>query len=540
MDGDGERIRDDISNDGWVDAANDYITATNYLNEESFLRVQEYDPIVVDLVVNAGIWIKGAGRAIGQSTVLKTLCVDTSVETDSHWLTELCQGLSHNQSIERFKWIICERDPLVDTFQMLHPFFHNSGKLQNIEITNFHESQSFLSLVSALTRCTFSRLKRIMIDWRRQIPDDQVAALFDSLRENHTHLRDFTFHRHYFERMGSVALASWLKNPSCAVCSLNLTGTTIDESCFAVISNGLISSNTLKRLHLSENQSFSAISSCILSGVLFHPTCCLKKLYLRECLIGDEVISYLGGALLANKSLVFLELSFNQFITWEGWKEFTKFLSNPQSTLKELFLYGCDIDDEGAKVIATGLAGNSSLEMLDMNANNRITSIGLCAFFDTLFENKHSAMLELQFRENYVAIEGLAFEEWGVLSRAICDKTTIDSTFSSNHTFCNFELFDWPDEYETTWEEIDALLSMNSNPDKSKVASEKILKCHFSGGTTGIHALVCMHETVLPYAIEWMGRYMHGYSAMFDFVKSFPNLFNVSCGQVKEWKKRKL
>ena len=62
----------------------------------------------------------------------------------------------------------------------------------------------------------------------------------------------------------------------------------------------------------------------------------------------------------------------------------------------------------------------------------------------------------------------------------------------------------------------------------------------FSGGTTGIHALACMHETVLPYTIEWMGRDTHGYSAMFDFVKSFPNLFNVSCGQVKEWKKRKL
>jgi hypothetical protein len=84
------------------------------------------------------------------------------------------------------------------------------------------------------------------------------------------------------------------------------------------------------------------------------------------------------------------------------------------------------------------------------------------------------------------------------------------------------------------------LLGMNSNPDKSKVAREKILKCHFFGGNTGIHTLACMHESVLPYAIEWMGRDAHGYSAIFDFVKSFPNLFDVSCGQVKEWKKRKL
>lgn len=523
MEGDGERIRDDIINDGCVDESNSYINAEHNLDAETFLRVQRNEPTVVDLVVNANNWIKGAGRAIGQSTVLKTLCVYASEDTESRWLTELCQGLSHNQSIERFQWTICDHDPRVDTFPMLHPFFHNNGKLQNIEVTNFRVSQKFLSMVSALKKC--SRLERILINWRRIIPDDQMVALFDSLRENHTHLRDFTFKSHFLERMGSVALASWLKSPSSVVCSLNLTDTTIDESCFAVISSGLIRSNTLKRLRLSENQLFSEISSCILSGVLFHPTCCLKKLYLRECLIGDEVISYLGGALLANKSLVFLELSFNQLITSEGWKEFTKFLSNPQSTLKELFLYSCDIDDEGAKVIAKGLAVNASLELLDMNENNRITSIGLCAFFEALVENKHSALLGLQFGENYNAIEGLAIEEWGVLSRAIGDKTTIDSTFSSNHTFCNFELFDWQDEYETTWEEIDALLGMNSNPDKSKVAREKILKCHFSGRNTGIHALACMHESVLPYAIEWMGRDAHGYSAIFDFVKSFPTLF---------------
>jgi hypothetical protein len=102
MEGDGERIRDDIINDGWVDESNSYINAENNLDAETFLRVQRNEPTVVELVVNAGIWIRGAGRAIGQSTVLKTLCVDTSVEMDSHWLTELCQGLSHNQSIERF------------------------------------------------------------------------------------------------------------------------------------------------------------------------------------------------------------------------------------------------------------------------------------------------------------------------------------------------------------------------------------------------------------------------------------------------------
>jgi len=84
------------------------------------------------------------------------------------------------------------------------------------------------------------------------------------------------------------------------------------------------------------------------------------------------------------------------------------------------------------------------------------------------------------------------------------------------------------------------MLSMNKNPNKAEVARKKILKCHFSEGNSGINALACMHETVMPHAFEWMGRDELGYSSMFRFVQSSPMLFDISRGQPAGSKKRKL
>ena len=522
--------------DGSLTSYGHYLDICHALNEDVLLRLQRNDPLVVSLKVRAGDWIKGAGRAIGQSKVLKALIADISpARTESLWMTELCQGLSHNQSIEFFKWIICDGDPSVDSFVMVNPFLQNNHIIQDIEITNFFESQSFNSFVSALINCNLSRLKRIYVDWRVHVADYEVATLFDSLRENHTNLIDITFCSHFLERMGSIALSNLLKNPVSKVRSLSLN-TIIDTSCLAILSNGLIGSNTLQNLYLENSHYLSSTDCCFLSGVLFHPMCSLKRFFLSECEIGDEGACYLGDALAVNKTLAFFALKFDHSITSAGWKEFAKCLRNPQSTLKELILYGCNMDDEGAVTIATALAGNSSLEILDVDNNTHITSIGLDAFFALLLENRKSKLKELRIIENNIEIQKKTRE---ILLRALCDKTTIESTCSSNHYFCNFEIADWQ-IWDSVLEEIDDLLDMNRNSIKVDVARRKILKYHFCGGKTGIHALMCMHETVLPYAIEWMGRDERGYLTMFEFVKSFPTLFHVPCEQLYSGKKRKL
>ena len=55
------------------------------------------------LSLNKNDWIQGAGRAIGDSKYLGILEIDASSDgRGDEWLTELCRGLSCNQSIHTF------------------------------------------------------------------------------------------------------------------------------------------------------------------------------------------------------------------------------------------------------------------------------------------------------------------------------------------------------------------------------------------------------------------------------------------------------
>ncbi len=196
----------------------------------------------------------------------------------------------------------------------------------------------------------------------------------------------------------------------------------------------------------------------------------------------------------------------------------------PQLALNNLDVSSCNIDDQGAAAFASSLAANTSIMTLDLDSNV-VGSAGLVAFFHTL---RGASVLET-LNIDSVGLEGITKEEWCILSQALCDKVTIGKTYTSNHTFNTCYL---PEEMEPcdscSLQELRILLDLNENPNKAEVARQKIMKYHFSCGKSGIHAIACMHESVLPHAIEWLGRDKHGYSAMFSFVESFPTLFYVS------------
>ena len=215
-------------------------------------------------------------------------------------------------------------------------------------------------------------------------------------------------------------------------------------------------------------------------------------------------------------------------MTSRQWPEFVNFLTCPYSAIEELMLCSCGIDDEGVVKIATALSANFSLTKLDLDDNLQETSAGLIALIHLLVDCKR-ALTEVQ--SNDIDPEMITDEEWEVLRRALCDRTSIERTYLSNHTFyhCDFFNRDEDDMIEgSVQEEIHRLMILNECEDKAKVARRKIVKYHFSRGNTGIHSLACMHEIVLPHSIEWIGRDEDGYSSMFNFVRCFPALFDHS------------
>ncbi|KAL7523759.1 LOW QUALITY PROTEIN: hypothetical protein ACHAXR_001261 [Thalassiosira sp. AJA248-18] len=142
----------------------------------------------------------------------------------------------------------------------------------------------------------------------------------------------------------------------------------------------------------------SALSSC---------TCHrLERISICNCSIEDgEPFNDLVTALNVNSAeqpcqnptLSTLDLQGNK-IGRNGCAALASLLSNPDSELKVLCLKHNNIEDIGVASLADGLAKNDKLECLDIVQGNSITNQG-----------------------------------WAALSRILCNTTTINHTFSSNH-----------------------------------------------------------------------------------------------------------
>lgn len=289
---------------------------------------------------------------------------------------------------------------------------------------------------------------------------------------------------------------------------------------------------------ISEIGSLSTSHINAISTVFARPTSLLEELNLSSNQIADDGISTLANALAANRTLTNLDLCSNPIITLAGWQHFSNCLKNTNSVLKNLNLEKCNIDDEKAAVIFSILSANSSLQSLNMSGNS-VTSRGLVAFFHSLLGSK-CEIKELRLSMSNINLDDITQEEWGVFSRALCDKDSVNSTFLSNHTFGGL-----CDEYfrldRGMVKDFEHLLEMNRFWDKREVPRHKILKCHFSQNErTGIDTLTSMQETVLPYALKWIGRDRRGYDAMFHVVQGLPNLFGISSAESEGAKKRKV
>ena len=234
----------------------------------------------------------------------------------------------------------------------------------------------------------------------------------------------------------------------------------------------------------------------------------IQRLEICEAQLDDERMICLGNALAVNKTVKYLDIDMEEenTLTSEGWRGLSQCLRNPDSALETLkFRDNCYDDEEvvaeGLAAILRALEGNSTLKELDIGYDSD----------DALFI------------DNWV---------WELFDRVLCDKTSIVNTYTSNHTLCEFMIYgyfrDFRDEggYSEVQEHVDNLLLLNGNDNKGEVARQKILEHHFADESAdNINAFGSMPESVLVHAIEWIGRDEHGRSLMYEFVRTFLNLF---------------
>lgn len=198
------------------------------------------------------------------------------------------------------------------------------------------------------------------------------------------------------------------------------------------------------------------------SGLLKQSAGGIKMLNLLRNGIDDAGVEALVDGLAHCRGLQELNLSGNPAITIRGLRALAALLEDPNSSLQELDLSKCGIKDDGAIIVANALANNSMLETLHLDSDEDISSEGWDAFFNVL-----------------------------------CDTSSVNSTFLSNHTLWILALGD------RDRDDVATLQGLNEENDKKKVAIRKILLHH---DDFDMQPLFEWDLKMLPLVVEWFER----------------------------------
>ncbi len=183
-------------------------------------------------------------------------------------------------------------------------------------------------------------------------------------------------------------------------------------------------------------------------------------------------------------------------ITAIGWRAFTELLSPGSTSKVDTLRIGEDkkydetvpqINDDVIREFLVALAPNNTLTKFHIGHVNIASPLTLNALTDML-----------------------------------CDKSSITSVCSSNHTLNHFGFTCEGNAWRSN--ELVSLLELNERKDKSEVIRKKLLfYLFFDKSTIGI-AFGPMPAAVFPSVIECIGRDRLGFSAMYALFQTFPSL----------------
>ena len=251
---------------------------------------------------------------------------------------------------------------------------------------------------------------------------------------------------------------------------LNLRGNSIDDDCARVLVRGLAACQHLRSLSLACNGIGDDGLDVLIQG--------LPASVDALNLWGNEVTLARRLLLLRFKTL---HLTDNA-ISSGGARVIAESLVNPECRLEELHLYCTNIGDEGAAILASSLRNNQRLVMMDLYG---------CTVMET---------------------------GWNAFSPILCDTSSINATFMSNHTLqCLGSSSNIP-------QDVRKMLDLNSVQDKSRVAANKILQAHRH---LDMRPLFGWEFGLLPYVATWLESFAESrldlkLSALYEFVRAMP------------------
>ena len=250
----------------------------------------------------------------------------------------------------------------------------------------------------------------------------------------------------------------------------------------------------------------------------------------------------------------------NSFTTSE-WQTVLSILRH--NSIEEIYLYGQQIGVEGMNAIALGLSNNTSLKKLDLGDCGGVTFACLASLSDEIQNNRASALETLDISSHItrrelttsitrILIDNTSLKElslcgqWDTrddiiielanvlenndtlkvlnlgtlssgirqhhidkdqsfgfkaLTRILCNRSSVDATFMSNHTLQIVSVYiQHRHVYQSAVlpSHLKDMLQLNGNDNKFEVSRQKILQCHFDETE-----FVKMELEVLPHQVPY-------------------------------------
>ena len=262
-----------------------------------------------------------------------------------------------------------------------------------------------------------------------------------------------------------------------------INGNNIEDEALGEITTALRSYPYLKELCVATNSLIGRGGCESLGTIIRSAALHVKDILFVENDFDDGDLQTLVAALTSVSSLRQLDLSRNRSITATGLRALAR-LFHSSCPLETLLLGGMNIGDEGAETLADGLMGNTSLKHLV------ITPISA----------------------------GITSSGWSAFSRLLCDDSSINNTYQSNHTLEHIgDNYHWtsnPDggprifcssgAFQGIPSKVAKYVTMNNKYFVQDAARIKIGTCH-----PDIPVEVFFHDNLkfLPLLVSWFGMF---------------------------------
>jgi len=425
---------------------------------------------------------------------------------------EFLQMVARNQSITKLKL-----GGLVDpacksnAIEILAPMFKKVSDIAIDDCTDMDVQQ----LSTALCNVDYTLTKLWICGTNDNAVSDDAAAHLVYALVNHHFVENLTLDYTLITKRTCLALSKMLGNSHCYLKNLCLGENEIEDSDIPTLASGIAKNNTLELLSLNGSDEISSDGWVNFFNTLQPAKLgSLSTLYLDDNSINDLGLTALSHTFANNSTLQHIYLRRNMAITTVGWQALATLARNP----------------------------NSGIQGIDISDNNDFDDEALLAWVNALSISKNT------MRSLIIPHEGITSRGWLALENLVCNKTTIDTLYDSNHTLAYIaQANDGTGEIFSVMKRIvefqqQSFDMSNSRRCRLEVARQKIIHFYFMNGEANMQELIDMEMNVMVYAIARIGsrggwKYTPQTNALlYRLIRSVPSLFDVS----RNTKKRKM